>query len=110
MNPTQIAEEARKFLRRYISKKRWFSPPDVATALLDDPEDEEALANVILMFSGVSSKEGTDEMRIAFFCGSEVSDTDPAVKQAAEECVREAKAAIPDLAKFKIEVQVDRGM
>jgi hypothetical protein len=110
MDANQIADEARKFLRKYISKKRWFSPPAVASVLLDDPEDEEALANVILMFSSVSAKDGTDQIQLAFFCGSEVSDTDPAVKQAVEECVREVKAAVPGLASYKIEAQVDRGM
>jgi hypothetical protein len=109
MDPYQIANAAADFLDKYTVEKSFFSPPKVVAALEQDPEDEEARANTVLMFQHAAPGDEPDELFFIFHCGQEISEEDPAVVRAADDCMRALKAALPELASFKIDVEINRG-
>lgn len=109
MDALAVANEARTFLKNYVLKKMFFSPPDVVEAAVDDPDDEEADAKLVLMFQhAVPKKDAQDELLIIFTCGRDLSEDDPAVVKAAGECMAAVKEALPNLAAYKIEVRIER--
>jgi hypothetical protein len=109
MDANKVVNEAAEFLENYTLEKDFFSPPDVVAALEADPEDEEAKANTVLMFRQTAPGDDPNELYCMFTCGQELSEEDPAVVKAANDCIGALKAAMPELSPFKIQVEITRG-
>ncbi len=95
----EMADELSDFLDDYVAANKWFTPEDDREN--EDAEDEEL---TVLMFDAAWDSGGKIHVHFTYGESVDLSKHDP--KARAEECMRAANEALPDLARHAIEVTV----